>query len=98
MFRFFEMMGLRTFVLISAFQLSFPPTIYYKVYLHNAVVDLNSFSPRDYTTTEYVQKMTADQLGVMYSNGSLPSGNNNSLSLTKSDFSVSCHALYLNTR
>ncbi|KAJ3121872.1 hypothetical protein HK100_012198 [Physocladia obscura] len=27
----------------------FPPTIYYKIFLHNKLVDLNAFSPRDYT-------------------------------------------------
>jgi hypothetical protein len=28
---------------------SFPPTIYYKIFTHNSLVDLNSFAPRDYT-------------------------------------------------
>ncbi|KAJ3357752.1 hypothetical protein HDU91_005377, partial [Kappamyces sp. JEL0680] len=27
----------------------FPPIIYYKIYIHNNLVDLNAFAPRDYT-------------------------------------------------
>ncbi|KAJ3193857.1 hypothetical protein HDU82_002653, partial [Entophlyctis luteolus] len=27
----------------------FPPTIYYKIFIHDKLIDLNSFSPRDYT-------------------------------------------------
>ncbi|KAI8614772.1 hypothetical protein BC830DRAFT_354792 [Chytriomyces sp. MP71] len=28
---------------------SFPPTIYYKIFVHSKLVDMNSFAPRDYT-------------------------------------------------
>eukprot|EP00002_Diphylleia_rotans_P001153 TRINITY_DN10637_c0_g1_i1.p1 TRINITY_DN10637_c0_g1~~TRINITY_DN10637_c0_g1_i1.p1 ORF type:complete len:386 (+),score=46.70 TRINITY_DN10637_c0_g1_i1:72-1229(+) len=28
---------------------SFPPTIYYKIFIHNSIVDVNAFAPRDYT-------------------------------------------------
>ncbi|KAJ3249311.1 hypothetical protein HDU77_007793 [Chytriomyces hyalinus] len=34
---------------------SFPPTIYYKIFVHCKLVDMNSFSPRDYTKLK--QKM-----------------------------------------
>jgi hypothetical protein len=27
---------------------SFPPTIYYKIFVHNPLIDMNSFSPRNY--------------------------------------------------
>lgn len=27
----------------------FPPVIYYKIFIHNSLVDVNSFAPRDYT-------------------------------------------------
>jgi len=27
---------------------NFPPTIYYKIYCHGSVCDINSFAPRDY--------------------------------------------------
>ena len=30
----------------------FPPTIYYKIFVHKALVDMNAFSPRDYTTSK----------------------------------------------
>ena len=29
--------------------LHFPPTIYYKIFVHTPLVDLGAFSPRDYT-------------------------------------------------
>ena len=28
--------------------LSFPPLIYYKIFVHGAIVDINAFAPRDY--------------------------------------------------
>jgi hypothetical protein len=28
----------------------FPPTIYYKIFLHRNMVDINAFAPRDYTS------------------------------------------------
>ena len=28
---------------------TFPPLIYYKMYVHNGLCDINSFAPRDYT-------------------------------------------------
>ncbi|ORX78067.1 hypothetical protein BCR32DRAFT_282632 [Anaeromyces robustus] len=31
---------------------SFPPIIYYKIYIHKSLIDINSFSPRDYTKIE----------------------------------------------
>lgn len=35
---------------ISADELrQFPPVIYYKIFIHNSLVDVNSFAPRDYT-------------------------------------------------
>lgn len=27
----------------------FPPTVYYKIFVHHPIIDMNSFSPRDYT-------------------------------------------------
>ncbi|KAI9333705.1 hypothetical protein BDR26DRAFT_921236 [Obelidium mucronatum] len=30
----------------------FPPTIYYKIFVHHKLVDMNAFSPRDYTKTK----------------------------------------------
>ncbi|KAI9330475.1 hypothetical protein DFJ73DRAFT_765345 [Zopfochytrium polystomum] len=30
-------------------QTTFPPTIYYKIFIHQNLVDMNAFSPRDYT-------------------------------------------------
>ncbi|ORX47283.1 hypothetical protein BCR36DRAFT_295736 [Piromyces finnis] len=38
---------------------SFPPVIYYKIYIHKSLIDINSFSPRDYTK---VVKPTPHQL------------------------------------
>eukprot|EP00842_Homolaphlyctis_polyrhiza_P003575 jgi/Hompol1/4218/HPOL_003588-RA len=34
---------------------NFPPKIYYKVYIHQNMVDMNAFSPRDYTKTKSKQ-------------------------------------------
>ncbi|KAJ3083642.1 hypothetical protein HDU99_007655 [Rhizoclosmatium hyalinum] len=31
---------------------TFPPTIYYKIFIHHKLVDMNAFSPRDYTKTK----------------------------------------------
>jgi hypothetical protein len=28
---------------------NFPPTIYYKIFVHKPIIDMNAFSPRDYT-------------------------------------------------
>jgi hypothetical protein len=28
---------------------NFPPTVYYKIFAHKPIIDMNSFSPRDYT-------------------------------------------------
>ncbi|KAI8825617.1 uncharacterized protein EV422DRAFT_133570 [Fimicolochytrium jonesii] len=36
---------------------SFPPTIFYKVYVHKALIDMNAFSPRDYTSAESKQAL-----------------------------------------
>eukprot|EP00833_Pecoramyces_ruminatium_P008240 jgi/Orpsp1_1/1182272/evm.model.c7180000080573.2 len=38
---------------------SFPPVIYYKIYIHKSLIDINSFSPRDYTK---IEKPTPHQL------------------------------------
>jgi hypothetical protein len=35
---------------------NFPPLIYYKLYVHRGVCDLNSFAPRDYTALRKVTK------------------------------------------
>ena len=37
----------------------FPPTIYYKIYLHRNMIDLNSFAPRDYTAQSSKQVLPA---------------------------------------
>jgi len=39
----------------------FPPLIYYKIFAHHAVVDINSFAPRDYTKHKAV---TAKQANI----------------------------------
>lgn len=35
---------------------NFPPLIYYKIYVHSGICDLNSFAPRDYTAIRKVTK------------------------------------------
>lgn len=30
--------------------LNFPPLIYYKIFVHGSVVDINAFAPRDYNS------------------------------------------------
>lgn len=35
---------------------NFPPLIYYKIYIHSGICDLNSFAPRDYTAIRKVTK------------------------------------------
>jgi hypothetical protein len=34
----------------------FPPLIYYKIFIHGAVVDINSFAPRDYNQMKKEKK------------------------------------------
>lgn len=36
--------------------LSFPPLIYYKIFVHGAIVDINSFAPRDYNQMKKQKK------------------------------------------
>jgi IQ calmodulin-binding motif len=36
----------------------FPPLIYYKIYIHSGVVDVNSFAPRDYEAMKKASKKT----------------------------------------
>ena len=36
--------------------LSFPPLIYYKIFIHGAVVDINAFAPRDYNQIKKEKK------------------------------------------
>jgi hypothetical protein len=36
--------------------LSFPPLIYYKIFVHGSVVDINAFAPRDYQQMKKEQK------------------------------------------
>lgn len=45
--------------------LSFPPTIYYKIFLHNSIIDMNSFSPRNYADESTKQMLPRD----LFSNG-----------------------------
>jgi len=33
----------------------FPPTIYYKIFIHNPVQDINSYAPRDYSYEKAVK-------------------------------------------
>ncbi len=35
---------------------TFPPVVYYKIYTHNPVVDINAFAPRDYTKYERIKE------------------------------------------
>ena len=35
--------------MIYSLQVTFPPTIFFKIFTHRSVVDMCSFSPRDYT-------------------------------------------------
>lgn len=37
------------YLLFNNLQRNFPPTVYYKIFVHNPIVDMNAFSPRDYT-------------------------------------------------
>eukprot|EP01083_Nonionella_stella_P295794 1005161_1 len=37
---------------------SFPPTLYYKIYTHVGVVDINAFAPRDYVTQRRVESVS----------------------------------------
>ncbi|KAJ3299461.1 hypothetical protein HK104_008817 [Borealophlyctis nickersoniae] len=39
---------------------SFPPTIYYKIFVHNNLIDMNAFSPRDYTSAAAKQPVPRD--------------------------------------
>ncbi|TPX65299.1 hypothetical protein SpCBS45565_g05256 [Spizellomyces sp. 'palustris'] len=39
---------------------AFPPTIYYKIFVHKNLVDMNAFSPRDYTSQESKQLLPVD--------------------------------------
>ncbi|KAJ3101151.1 hypothetical protein HDU97_001617 [Phlyctochytrium planicorne] len=49
----------------------FPPTIYYKIFVHSRMVDMNAFSPRDYT-----KEAKQLQPKVLFTNVQpLPSGN-----------------------
>ena len=38
--------------------LSFPPLIYYKIFVHGAIVDINAFAPRDYNQMKKEKKKT----------------------------------------
>lgn len=43
------------FLIIARFRLggsAFPPTIYYKIYIHKGLVDIGNFAPRDYTASK----------------------------------------------
>lgn len=40
-------------------QAQFPPTIFYKIFIHRNMIDLNSFSPRDYTASSSRQELPA---------------------------------------
>ncbi|KAI9204663.1 uncharacterized protein BJ171DRAFT_618777 [Polychytrium aggregatum] len=39
---------------------SFPPKIYYKIFIHNNMIDMNAFSPRDYTQQRNKQPLPKD--------------------------------------
>ncbi|TPX56416.1 hypothetical protein PhCBS80983_g04549 [Powellomyces hirtus] len=39
---------------------SFPPSIFYKVFVHKSLIDMNAFSPRDYTSPESKQPLPVD--------------------------------------
>ncbi|KAJ3153418.1 hypothetical protein HDU86_005248 [Geranomyces michiganensis] len=39
---------------------SFPPSIFYKVFIHKSLVDMNAFSPRDYTAQSSKQILPVD--------------------------------------
>ena len=36
--------------------LQFPPLIYYKIFVHGSVVDINAFAPRDYNQIKKEKK------------------------------------------
>ncbi|KAJ3053643.1 hypothetical protein HK097_003756 [Rhizophlyctis rosea] len=40
--------------------ITFPPTIYYKIFVHKNLVDMNAFSPRDYTAPYSKQVLPRD--------------------------------------
>lgn len=42
----------------------FPPLIYYKLYVHAGVVDLNSFAPRDYSAIKKLTKKETVNLSL----------------------------------
>ncbi|KAJ3011746.1 hypothetical protein HKX48_006684 [Thoreauomyces humboldtii] len=42
---------------------TFPPLIYYKVFVHKSLVDMNAFSPRDYTSQEARRPLPVDLFG-----------------------------------
>ncbi|KAJ3037680.1 hypothetical protein HDV00_001402 [Rhizophlyctis rosea] len=39
---------------------TFPPTIYYKIFVHRNLIDMNAFSPRDYTAAYAKQALPRD--------------------------------------
>ncbi|KAJ3076016.1 hypothetical protein HDU98_005965 [Podochytrium sp. JEL0797] len=55
----------------------FPPTIYYKIFVHNKLVDMNAFSPRDYTKAKQSLPKTLFNKGVETPDGSVAAGKGN---------------------